>query len=112
MRLAVFLKVLAASLTLVSANPGGIAPARPTSNGKICTVKACGNRTDDTPQILKAFKDCNNGGTVIFPADQNFWIGTKLNPVIRDVTIKWGGTWTVCHYLVLVFWPSKTGVLD
>lgn len=101
MRLTRLLEVLATSLTLVSAHPGGIAPVRPSSNGKICTFKACGNKTDDTPRILKAFKDCNHGGTVTFPADQNYWIGTKMNPVIHDVTIEWGGTWTVCYSCVL-----------
>jgi hypothetical protein len=84
--------------TLVStalSNPWGPAPGGPAKNGKTCTVKALGNQTDDTPQILKAFDECNNGGTVVFPEDQNYWIGTKLNPVICDVTVEWKGTWTV-----------------
>ncbi|KAJ5919448.1 hypothetical protein N7466_010391 [Penicillium verhagenii] len=67
--------------------------AIPTS-GNICTVKARGNRKDDVPNILEAFKKCNNGGTVVFPEDQSYWIATRLNPVLNDVTIEWRGKWT------------------
>ncbi|TVY34599.1 putative galacturan 1,4-alpha-galacturonidase C [Lachnellula occidentalis] len=73
----------------------GPAPKGPANHGKTCTVQALGDQKDDTPQILKAFEDCNNGGIVIFPEDQNYWIGTKLNPVMKDVTIEWKGTWTL-----------------
>jgi hypothetical protein len=73
----------------------GRVPIGPSHNGKICIVRAHGKQKDDTPQILEAFKDCNNGGTVVFPRDQNYWIATKLNPVIYDVTVDWEGTWTV-----------------
>jgi len=53
---------------------------------KTCTVWPLpGAETDDTPNILKAFKECSSGGTVVFPEGQNYWIGTKLNPVVRDV---------------------------
>ena len=75
--------------------PWGAPPTAPSNNGKVCTVHALGKKRDDTPQILKAFEDCNNGGTVSFPADQNYWIATKLNPVIYDVTVEWRGVWTV-----------------
>jgi galacturan 1,4-alpha-galacturonidase len=70
-------------------------PSRPSHNGKTCTVHAYGNKKDDTPQVLDAFNDCNNGGTVVFPESQNYWIATKLNPVIYDVSIEWRGSWTV-----------------
>ena len=63
--------------------------------GSTCTVTANGNRTDDVPNILQAFSQCNNGGTVVFPEDQSYWIATKLNPVLQDVTIEWSGQWTV-----------------
>ncbi|KAJ4364121.1 Exopolygalacturonase [Neocucurbitaria cava] len=46
---------------------------------KSCTVKANGNGKDDSQNILKAIKDCNNGGHVIFPKDKNFTIGTALD---------------------------------
>ncbi|KAH8809087.1 pectin lyase fold/virulence factor [Xylogone sp. PMI_703] len=70
-------------------------PRSPTHNGKVCTVRALGHKRDDTPQILKAFKDCNAGGTVVFPEGQNYWIATKLNPVVYDVTVEWKGMWTM-----------------
>ncbi|KAH8601915.1 polygalacturonase [Bisporella sp. PMI_857] len=44
---------------------------------KTCYVKAKGNGTDDAPAILKAFHDCNNGGTVVL--NLNYTIGTALD---------------------------------
>lgn len=67
----------------------------------VCTVKANGNKKDDVPNILRAFKECGNGGTVVFPEDQSYWIATRLNPVINDCVIEWHGVWTVsllCMY--------------
>lgn len=61
---------------------------------KTCTVKALGNSQDDVPNILKAFSECGHGGTIVFPQGQNYWIATRLNPVVRDVTIEWHGVWT------------------
>lgn len=89
---------LAALASLASASPyfpWGPPPATPAHNGKTCTVRALGHSRDDTPQILKAFEKCNNGGTVIFPEGQNYTIATRLNPVLYDVTVEWKGTWTV-----------------
>jgi galacturan 1,4-alpha-galacturonidase len=85
---------LASTASLQGMGPH-IIPRLPFRSTFKCTVIAKGNKTDDTPQILAAFEECNNGGTVVFPADQNYWIGSKLNPVISDVTIDWKGTWTV-----------------
>jgi galacturan 1,4-alpha-galacturonidase len=96
MHLGLFSLTFAACLTLSTASPWGAPPSGPSNNGKTCTVKALGNSRDDTPQILAAFADCNNGGTVVFPEGENYWIATKLNPVIYDVTIEWKGIWTVC----------------
>lgn len=84
-----------AFIALSAANPWTIPPRSPINNGKTCTVKALGKRRDDTPQILRAFKDCNNGGTIVFPEKENYWIGSRLNPVIYDVTVEWKGVWTV-----------------
>jgi hypothetical protein len=95
MRSIIVSAALVASFTLSSASPWGPPPTGPSNNGKTCTVQALGNKRDDTPQILDAFRDCNNGGTVVFPEDQNYWIGTKLNPIISDVTVQWKGVWTV-----------------
>lgn len=82
-------------ITSTLSSPWGPSPKGPVNPGKTCTVQALGNQVDDTPQILKAFEECNNGGIVVFPEDQNYWIGTKLNLVIQDITIEWKGTWTV-----------------
>jgi galacturan 1,4-alpha-galacturonidase len=95
---------LAASSSLASAapyspySPWGPPPSSPGNNGRTCTVKALGHSRDDTPQILEAFKECNNGGRVIFPEGQNYTIATKLNPVVYDVTVEWKGIWTVCTF--------------
>ncbi|KAJ5500353.1 Glycoside hydrolase family 28, partial [Penicillium expansum] len=60
----------------------------------VCTVKSNGNQRDDVPNILEAFHQCGNGGTIIFPEDQAYWIGTRLNPVVKNVVIEWRGKWT------------------
>jgi galacturan 1,4-alpha-galacturonidase len=64
------------------------------SDRKQCTVYPHGGNVSDVSNILRAFETCNNGGTVIFPEGQNYWIGSKLNPVLKDVTIEWRGVWT------------------
>lgn len=38
---------------------------------KRCVIKALGGSQDDSPNINKAFKDCNNGGTVAFEYGAN-----------------------------------------
>ncbi|KAK3688562.1 glycoside hydrolase family 28 protein [Podospora appendiculata] len=63
------------------------------TTGKVCTLSPLGPGHDDVPQILKAFNDCNNGGTVVFPQGQVFNIGSRLNPVLFDVGIDWQGVW-------------------
>jgi galacturan 1,4-alpha-galacturonidase len=95
MRLILYYAALTAFATSTFGNQWGPPPASPASNGKICTVLALGGQQDDTPQILQAFEDCNYGGTVVFPQTQNYWIGTKLNPILFDVTVEWNGVWTV-----------------
>ncbi|ORY65031.1 pectin lyase fold/virulence factor [Pseudomassariella vexata] len=72
-------------------------PVKPSSNGRKCTVTALGNQEDDVTQILEAFEECNNGGTVVFPEGENYYIATRLNPIIYDVTIEWRGLWTYSH---------------
>jgi hypothetical protein len=64
-------------------------------SNNICTVRAIGHQRDDTPNILEAFHRCGHGGTVVFPQGQNYWIATKLNPVMNDVVVRWHGVWTV-----------------
>lgn len=46
---------------------------------KTCVVEACGNGSDDSANILKAIKECNNGGHVVFPKKDKFTIGTALD---------------------------------
>jgi galacturan 1,4-alpha-galacturonidase len=53
-------------------------PASP-ERTKTCIVHASGNGKDDSPSILKAINDCNNGGHVVFPKNQKFTIGTALD---------------------------------
>lgn len=69
--------------------------AKEQRKSSVCTVKAQGNQKDDVPNILEAFHQCGHGGTVVFPEDQSYWIGTRLNPVVNDVSIDWRGKWTV-----------------
>jgi galacturan 1,4-alpha-galacturonidase len=61
----------------------------------VCTVKANGHQKDDVPNILEAFHRCGNGGRIVFPEDETYWIGTRLNPIVNDVSIEWRGKWTV-----------------
>lgn len=99
--LSLFLLPIIAAFSLPPPPP----PTPPVRTGKRCTVLALGNQTDDTPQILSAFESCNNGGTVIFPQSQNYWIGTRLNPILTDVTIEWGGVWTLSDNLT--YWREN-----
>jgi len=69
-------------------------------------VTPLGNRKDDVPQILKAFEDCNHGGTVVFPPGASYYIATRLNPVMYDVTIDWHGTWVFSDDLA--YWRNNS----
>lgn len=62
---------------------------------KKCTVSPRGHSKDDVPNIMKAFKECGNGGIVEFTKG-NFTIAQRLNPVLNNCEIQWHGTWTVC----------------
>lgn len=64
-------------------------------SSSVCIVKAQGHQKDDVPNILKAFRECGHGGTIIFPEEESYWIGSRLNPVVNDVSIEWRGKWTV-----------------
>jgi galacturan 1,4-alpha-galacturonidase len=75
-------------------------------NGRgTCTVYAQGQQKDDVPNILTAFFQCGQGGRIIFPQDQEYWIAQRLNPVINDVEIDWRGQWTVKHTLETTITP-------
>ncbi|KAL4805763.1 pectin lyase fold/virulence factor [Aspergillus unguis] len=60
---------------------------------KTCTVTPLGDKQNDVPNILHAFKECNNGGRIIFPENTTYWIAERLNPHVHDVEIEWRGTW-------------------
>ncbi|KAG8168033.1 hypothetical protein KVR01_003722 [Diaporthe batatas] len=81
-------------------------PRSPADSGKTCTLDPVGNNEDDVPQILEAFEACNHGGTVVFPEGSTFYIATKLNPVIYDVTIDWKGIWLFSDDLD--YWRSNS----
>ncbi|RFU24789.1 hypothetical protein B7463_g11545, partial [Scytalidium lignicola] len=83
-------------------------PLPPHTNGKICQVKARGHREDDVPNIKQAFEECNNGGTVVFPEGENYWIAQRLNPVLDHVTIEWRGVWTLSDNLTYWRDPNNT----
>lgn len=86
--------LLLASALASLASAGGVSQS--TVNGRRqCTVTANGGTKDDVPNILKAFRQCGNGGNIVFPENQNYWIAQKLNPVVNDVRIDWKGIWTV-----------------
>ncbi|KAF2083352.1 glycoside hydrolase family 28 protein [Saccharata proteae CBS 121410] len=73
---------------------------------KQCTVYASGNLTNDVPIILQAFSDCGQGGDIIFPEDQDYYIASRLNPVFNDVRIFWQGQWTFSPDLV--YWRNNS----
>lgn len=50
------------------------------SRTKQCYVQSHGDGvTDDSPYILTALHDCNNGGHVVFPQNESYVIGTALD---------------------------------
>ncbi|KAJ5242000.1 uncharacterized protein N7469_000327 [Penicillium citrinum] len=46
---------------------------------RTCHVSSHGNGVDDSKNILKALKKCNNGGKVIFDEDKTYTVGTALD---------------------------------
>lgn len=51
----------------------------PPARTKTCYVKSSGNGTDDSPAILSALHECNNGGHVIFSKGVTYLIGTAMD---------------------------------
>jgi len=48
---------------------------------------------DDVPAILAAFKECGEGGTILFPSFQTYYIGSPLDlAVCKGCTIQIDGT--------------------
>ncbi|KAK5464772.1 hypothetical protein LTS15_001335 [Exophiala xenobiotica] len=87
-------QLLKFALCLLPLTTEAVKPRAPSTAGrKTCTVIAKGQQQDDVPQIVQAFKDCGNGGLVVFPENQTYWVASKLNPVVSDVVIEWRGIW-------------------
>ncbi|KAF2645956.1 putative galacturan 1,4-alpha-galacturonidase C [Massarina eburnea CBS 473.64] len=100
------LRVLQLSLVLPSVLATSLVHKSHDSGRNTCTVYAQGNQTDDVPNILKAFSECGNGGRVVFPGDQEYWIAQRLNPVVNDVEIDWRGQWTFSDDLT--YWRNNS----
>lgn len=63
-------------------DPGHALPLSP-ARTKSCKVEPSnGGGKDDAPQILEAFHDCNNGGTVVL--DANYTIASPLDLTFLD----------------------------
>lgn len=59
-----------------------------TSSQPTCIVKAHGNGRDDTPAIMSAFSDCDNGGRIIFAPNTTYYVNTVMNTTaLSDVHI-------------------------
>ena len=83
-----FLTLLAALSCVPAVNAVGVTVE--TINGRsTCTVTALGNEQNDVPNIKSAFSQCGNGGTIVFPMDQNYWIAERINPLLKDARIDW-----------------------
>lgn len=84
-----------------------VKPRAPSATGRTtCTVIAKGQQQDDTPQILQAFEKCGNGGLIVFPENQTYWIASRLNPVVNDVIIEWRGIWQYSDNLT--YWRNNS----
>lgn len=71
-----------------------------------CTVHANGNQTDDVPNILKAFATCGQGGDIVFPENEDYYIATRLHPTVNNVRIHWHGQWTFSPNLT--YWRQNS----
>ncbi|KAK9413643.1 putative Glycoside hydrolase family 28 protein [Seiridium unicorne] len=87
---------LLAALTFCSAQSSNSYVDVDVVDGKrVCTVTSIGNNQSDVGNILYAFCKCRSGSTIIFPEDQNYWIGERLHAEVHDVNIEWKGQWTL-----------------
>jgi len=68
------------------------AESPPRDPSKVCFVRpSCTAGSDDAPKILKAFHDCNYGGTVVF--DANYTIASPLDlTFLENVDVAISGT--------------------
>jgi galacturan 1,4-alpha-galacturonidase len=55
-------------------------PPSPPPRTKVCYVKSHNDsKTDDTPYILSALHECNNGGHAVFREGVKYYIGTAMD---------------------------------
>ena len=90
--------LIATLASLVAAGPlqyHGSIQVQDLPERKECTVYPLGGDLDDVPNILHAFSICGQRGKIIFPEGEHYFIASKLNPIVYDVTIEWRGTWTM-----------------
>ncbi|KAF6799485.1 exopolygalacturonase [Colletotrichum sojae] len=86
-------------------NTGRALPASP-ARTKTCAVTPLGGTADDAANILKAFKDCNNGGTVVLDKTYNVCSPldlTFLNAVDVAITGTVGFCDDIDHWLPRTF---------
>ncbi|KAF2101749.1 glycoside hydrolase family 28 protein [Rhizodiscina lignyota] len=48
------------------------------SGGRTCVIPAAGDGSDDSPAIREAFRECGNGGHIVFQEDKTYSIETML----------------------------------
>lgn len=51
----------------------------PPARSKTCYIQSAGNGIDDSPAILSALHECNNGGHVVFSKGITYLIGTAMD---------------------------------
>ncbi|KAJ5887750.1 exopolygalacturonase X [Penicillium taxi] len=60
---------------------------------RTCRVSNHGHGIDDSKNILKALRKCNNGGKVVFDADKTYTIGTAIDMTfLKHIDIEIEGT--------------------
>ncbi|EGN97569.1 glycoside hydrolase family 28 protein [Serpula lacrymans var. lacrymans S7.3] len=81
-----FLSALLALLPLAYASNANVQV-----NGNVCTVVPLGGGQDDGPNVLSAFSQCGDGGTIVL--DSYYVVGTVLVTTgLKDVNIELSGT--------------------
>ncbi|KAF7871616.1 hypothetical protein EAF04_003723 [Stromatinia cepivora] len=56
-----------------------VSPPSPPARTKTCYVPSAGNGTDDSPAIMSALHQCNNGGHVVFSKGVTYLVGTAMD---------------------------------
>lgn len=94
--------------------PGPLQPYKAfpdsTPRTKTCRVKpSCTKGRDDSEKILKAFEDCNDGGTVVL--DKDYTVCTALDlTFLKHVDVALTGSVTFCDDLE--YWTENSFQID